>query len=109
MASMCHGALARHALPQKASPVSMRYVLTKLEKKRNLTKQRQTFTRYKYTPSLPITIVQGMKCENQILMCKSHGMISTVQTMKYNLGCRMADLYGVTEILNNCKMREFLS
>ena len=36
----------RHALPQKASPVSMRYVLTKLEKKRNLTKQRQTFTRY---------------------------------------------------------------
>lgn len=46
MASMCHGTLARHALPQKAYPVSMRYVLTKLEKKRNLTKQRQTFTRY---------------------------------------------------------------
>lgn len=46
MASMCHGPLARHALPQKASPMSMRYVLTKLEKKRNLTKQRQTFTRY---------------------------------------------------------------
>ncbi len=46
MASMCHGPLARHALPQKASPVSMQYVLTKLEKKRNLTKQRQTFTRY---------------------------------------------------------------
>ena len=91
MASMCHGALARHALPKKVSPMSMRYVLTKLEKKRNLTKQRQTFTRYKYTPSLPITIVQGMKCENQILMCKSHGMISTFQTMKYNLGCRMAD------------------
>lgn len=42
-------------------------------------------------------------------MCKSHGMISTFQTMKYNLGVEWQILYGVTEILNNCKMREFLS